>query len=1092
MGVVKVETFSVDAANGTTHALTNDVGALTDAFIRRPGPSDKSSGGPTGSTGNTNPDDAHMGVELTATNQLTFRAGSTVVRKIMGEVWRYTGPAAGLDEFIKRGSFAVTVTAGTGSVAVPGIVDRNDCVPFITGVSTTSGSVNDYDINTFNAHIDASGNLVVNGANGATGMTVYVDVVEFTGSNWVIGHGVNSAHDTADPTVTLNRDSTGAGGAAFNAPASQTFLEISMAGDNGGETGLSDVLITAIQTSNTQVQLRLHADGDGNARNDNTAYIHAISNASMAVFHDSITNISETNGGTPNTVSFPSGAPGDRLLEELALSWMVDTTGVGTAHARGRLNARITVATGTIEHWVHRSGNDVDVQYAVIDLTNVTGFPPVTITSAPTQLDLGDTDQIIQGTNFESPQGAGQVVISDTPAIGTGTDVVQSIDSWTDTQIQFDVDLTGLSDGTVYIIVQNDTGGSAVWQANKGVPGYTDVVSALNRLPDHFHTFNNTYADLFGGLAANSQATAGTVGFFADPLVRGRTHSWGPTGNSSRVEMSDSSFTNVTNTHRRRFIGGFFKFPEIPLDPKGIWEEGGNVNNIYMVIGFGGKLLCNVADSSNGFKLQAFSDFLLTPNRVYHIALLFDGDLGCRCYIDGVLQTGFDGAAPNSNQATHSGDWAYGAPDGSLDTGGTDILFPSFSGARYSDWGTWSNTGNDVPTANDIRVELVEKGAISAVEIASDTPANMQAALDALSGNNYADEQLAIRINKPTGGGDLSLDFDNITFGDRTSIQVQWMGGNGDTLTITNLNGSNVIASKVSTAYGGSATVVNPAALTLTGLENDTEIRVYEAGTTNEIAGQESVTTGTFTTSVQISAVDISIASLGWQNIKLKNIDTSSDVSLPIQQRIDRQYENPVNLIITPEPVETVDSSGFVDNLSDTINVAGDNTLVMVSIAGRQLQDITSMTVGGNAMVLVDEQFSQGSGGVRTYAYRGLAAGSYTVQMNASGFHLWTMVTTSFQNVHQTDAFTTQKQALFGGTNALDFGSSQVYLYSIIHAQNTRTFSPSVGTEVYDMDHPDASLGTTALAYAEDESGITWTVTGDDNTWHLLISIPEV
>lgn len=815
MAVIKVETFNVDVANGGTHTLTNDVGATSAAFIRRPGPSDKASGGPTGSTGNQDPADVHMGVEMTATNQLTFRAGNATVRKIMGEVWRYTGPAAGDDEFIKRGTFAVAVTGGSGSVAVSGITDRNDCVPFITGVSTTSGSVNDYDISTFAAHIDASDNLVITGASGGVG-TVYVDVVEFTGSNWQIGHAQSAAHDTASQTVTLNRDSTGSGGAAFNGTPETTFLEINMAGDNGGETGLSDVLATAIQTSNTQVSFRLQTDGDGNARNDNVAYIHAIQNNNMGVYHGSITNIGETNGGTPNTVGFPVGAPTGALLDELALSWMVDTTGVGTAHARGRLNARITLATGTIEHWVHRSGNDVDVQYAVIDLTQVTGFPPVTITSAPTQIDDGDTNLTIVGTNFEAVQGTGAVYLSDTSSVGTGTDVVQSIDSWSDTSIQFDANVAGLSDGIIYLIVVNDTGGSAVWQANKGVAPYEDVVLGLANPPDIYHTFNNTYADEQGVAAANSQNTTGTVGFFTEPLTRGRTHSWGPTGAASRVEMNDTGFTNVTNTHRRRLIGGWITFPSVPLDPKGFWEEGGNVNNLYMVLGFGGKLLANVADSSNGFKLQGFSDFLLNPNRQYMVHLLFDGDLGCRAFIDGVRQPGFDGAAPNSVQATHSGDYAYGQPDGSLDTGGTDISYPSFSGMRFNDWATWSDTGNDIPPDTDIRVELFEKGARETVSIAGDTPANMQLAIDALAGTNYPDEPLAIKVEKPTGGGDLSLTFDNITFNDRTSIQVQWMGGAGDTLTITNTNGSNVDSSKCSVAYGGTIVVQEAVPVTFT------------------------------------------------------------------------------------------------------------------------------------------------------------------------------------------------------------------------------------------------------------------------------------
>ena len=53
--------------------------------------------------------------------------------------------------------------------------------------------------------------------------------------------------------------------------------------------------------------------------------------------------------------------------------------------------------------------------------------------------------------------------------------------------------------------------------------------------------------------------------------------------------------------------------------------------------------------------------------------------------------------------------------------------------------------------------------------------------------------------------------------------------------------------------------------------------------------------------------------------------------------------------------METVDSSGFIDNLSDTIIVAGDNAL-MGATADRQRQDATSVTVDGNDMALVDEQ----------------------------------------------------------------------------------------------------------------------------------------
>ena len=54
----------------------------------------------------------------------------------------------------------------------------------------------------------------------------------------------------------------------------------------------------------------------------------------------------------------------------------------------------------------------------------------------------------------------------------------------------------------------------------------------------------------------------------------------------------------------------------------------------------------------------------------------------------------------------------------------------------------------------------------------------------------------------------------------------------------------------------------------------------------------ENVTTGTFSATIQSSSVDIVIAALTFQNIRLLGVDTTSDVTLPIQQRVDRYYEN--------------------------------------------------------------------------------------------------------------------------------------------------------------------------------------------------------
>ncbi len=88
------------------------------------------------------------------------------------------------------------------------------------------------------------------------------------------------------------------------------------------------------------------------------------------------------------------------------------------------------------------------------------------------------------------------------------------------------------------------------------------------------------------------------------------------------------------------------------------------------------------------------------------------------------------------------------------------------------------------------------------------------------------------------------------------------------------------------------------ATLTLTGLKNPTEVRVFDAGTTTEIAntGQESVTDGTFEAEIDVGTypdVDISVLSLGYQNLRfLAQTVPAAGLTIPVVQQVDRQYAN--------------------------------------------------------------------------------------------------------------------------------------------------------------------------------------------------------
>jgi hypothetical protein len=103
--------------------------------------------------------------------------------------------------------------------------------------------------------------------------------------------------------------------------------------------------------------------------------------------------------------------------------------------------------------------------------------------------------------------------------------------------------------------------------------------------------------------------------------------------------------------------------------------------------------------------------------------------------------------------------------------------------------------------------------------------------------------------------------------------------------TITLQNGGLIIGT--STDSVGST---NVSSLTLTGLQSNSEVRVYD-GANTELAGVENSGTS-FTANISAASVDIVIHSLGYEYQKIEGADTSANLTLPIQQRVDRNYRN--------------------------------------------------------------------------------------------------------------------------------------------------------------------------------------------------------
>jgi len=455
-------------------------------------------------------------------------------------------------------------------------------------------------------------------------------------------------------------------------------------------------------------------------------------------------------------------------------------------------------------------------QLAVLDLGSLYTYvyPPVITDVEDELLGAAEADVLLDGLGFEATQGTGKLELSDNSVYATGTKVTQSIDSWSDDEIQFDVTIGALDEGALWLWVTTDGAElSNGYKVNVGLAPH-DPAMALGA--DHWWTFDNVWTDSVAGSGWGA-VTRGTPDFLARTISRTTTYAGRMNDGDDGTETPQSSYMNL-GTHASRNVGGWVEVDSYQLLPAAIYEEGGGVNNLYFILGSGNILLCNAADSNNNWKAQTFSDTPLIPNRPYHILFDMQGTGGhgtIRMYIDGVIQASYTGSITSATMSSHSGDISIGKPGSSLDTGGTDISYKSVDTVYYSNWGSWSNTGGGAPlTATEIRDDLFRDGAIAKYAISSGTESAMQTAIEAYDDSTHVDWPLTYDIKGKTGGGDIELTLTDQVFPDEVSLQVRYQG-DAD-LTIRNSGTSNLVASKVWAQTGGTVTIIETAQITVT------------------------------------------------------------------------------------------------------------------------------------------------------------------------------------------------------------------------------------------------------------------------------------
>lgn len=215
--------------------------------------------------------------------------------------------------------------------------------------------------------------------------------------------------------------------------------------------------------------------------------------------------------------------------------------------------------------------------------------------------------------------------------------------------------------------------------------------------------------------------------------------------------------------------------------------------------------------------------------------------------------------------------------------------------ASFTDMGTFAFLSNSsIVDSTFRRCGLVTQGGATisgtlfaratGTALLSDAP-NLISSSDFLSvGTGHA-----IEITTP---GTYSFSGNQFTGYSGTGTDAAIYNNSGGLVTL-NISGGGGTPT-VRNGTGASTVVNNSISLTLTGIVDGSEVRIYSAGTITELFGVESKTTDPVFSYSTPESVDIVVHSLAYQYFRINSFPlASSDASLPIAQIIDRNYKNP-------------------------------------------------------------------------------------------------------------------------------------------------------------------------------------------------------
>ncbi len=309
---------------------------------------------------------------LTAAGTLTYYREIGSIAENMAfrtSLWEYVGAASGANEFIVRGRYAVSLNGVTNSAtqALTGITTATDCIPIVTGIMNNA-IADDFDSQTAIAYLENNTTLRVQKGSNANNVTVYITVVEFTGTNWTVLHG-DSGASAADTGSIIIRDGSDGTGTATNVSAWTEAIIFGQFRADTGASGTDDAIsdlwpVYDVGIGSQTVDWAFHTD-HVSAGATNRHFVHVLNHSNLAVTRYQDT--SSTSG--ESTVDIASAG-----LSDLAQSLIVGSStssGTGIALPRGYRNYYLNSLTQAA-HWCTRSGNIMAHEIQIVDLTGLT------------------------------------------------------------------------------------------------------------------------------------------------------------------------------------------------------------------------------------------------------------------------------------------------------------------------------------------------------------------------------------------------------------------------------------------------------------------------------------------------------------------------------------------------------------------------------------------------------------------------------------------------------------------------------------------------------------------------------------------------